>query len=655
MITKLLIANRGEIACRIIKTAKRLGIRTVAIYSDADKTSLHVKLADEAWCVGPALASQSYLNIDKIMAVATQANVCAIHPGYGFLSENSNFATACAKAGIIFVGPSVAAMNAMASKKLAKQLLEKTNVPLTPGYHGEKQTVEHLCEEAEKIGFPVLLKAAMGGGGKGMRSVSQKNEFEEALNAAKREALAYFKDDTMLIEKLVLNPRHVEIQLMADHHGNIVHLFERDCSIQRRHQKIIEEAPAPNLSPKLREALADAAITVARTIDYRGAGTVEFLVDGDSESFYFMEMNTRLQVEHPVTEMITNLDLVEWQLHIAENKPLPLRQEQLTFRGHAIECRVYAEDPEQGFIPSVGRISFLQTPSGDGIRVDTGVDEHHEISQFYDPMFAKLIVWGETRDEAIQRLKFALTHYHVAGIKTNLSFLEAIVETPDFIAAHLSTDFLTTHSLTGLTTTDENAYLFAAAADYLKVRPKDALFQATFGWQTYHQGRWIRRYRIHDKLYTLYMTPKDLSSFECEYEDKTQLIHIKTEAHAELQLTFNEKTIKGVIVEDKPLHLTLFTAKGTTRIDIENPNYNTQVQDTGHGLSAPMPSTVVALLKNEGDHVKKGESLMILEAMKMEHTIYAPETGRVSAVFFNIGSQVNEGAVLASIDPIHEA
>lgn len=655
MITKLLIANRGEIACRIIKTARRLGITTVAIYSDADQASLHVKLADEAWRVGSALAIESYLNIENIIAVAQQARVSAIHPGYGFLSENPDFAKACEQAGIIFIGPSISAMNAMASKQLAKQLLENTGVPLTPGYHGEEQSSAYLYEEAEKIGFPVLLKAAMGGGGKGMRAVFQKSEFHDALLAAKREALAYFKDDTMLIEKLILNPRHVEIQLMADHHGNVVHLFERDCSIQRRHQKIIEEAPAPRLSETLRQALAHAAVTVARTIDYRGAGTVEFLVDSASESFYFMEMNTRLQVEHPVTEMITHLDLVEWQIHIAENKPLPLTQAELLPEGHAIECRLYAEDPEKNFIPSVGKINFLQFPQGEGIRIDTGFEAGDEVSQFYDAMFAKLIVWGKTRTEAIHRLKYALRQCYVAGIKTNLSFLSAVIETPDFLEAHLSTDFLTKHSVVATPQADPSALLFAASLDYLKARPIDSLFQATFGWQTYRQGHWIKRYRILGSVYTVKISPQDCSHFVYQDEHQTELVQIQTVSEHQLKLSVKGRTLTGALIEDKPNHLTLFTDKGITLIEIETQNFDTQPQDLAHGLTAPMPSTVVALLKNEGEHVKKGESLMILEAMKMEHTIYAPEAGRVSAIFFSIGSQVSEGAILASIDPLLEA
>ncbi len=652
MITTLLIANRGEIACRIIRTAKRLGIRTIAIYSDADAHNPHVHLADEAYRVGPSIARESYLNIENIIEIAKKTNASAIHPGYGFLSENPEFATACEKANVIFIGPSVLAMKAMASKKVAKQLLEKTNVPLTPGYHGEAQSPEELCKEAKKIGFPVLLKAAMGGGGKGMRAVYNENDFETALHAAKREAQAYFKDETMLIEKLIEKPRHIEIQLMADHHGNVIHLFERDCSIQRRHQKIIEEAPAPNLSQTLRQALADAAITVAQTIDYRGAGTVEFLVDGVSGAFYFMEMNTRLQVEHPVTEMITGLDLVEWQLHIAENKPLPITQDQVSYQGHAIECRIYAEDPLQGFIPSVGKIRFLHPPQGEGIRVDSGVEANSHVSQFYDAMFAKLIVFGNNRAQALQRLDQALTSYYVAGVKTNLSFLKSIVREPDFAAGHFSTDFLETHALK--TQTDPHALFFAAAFEYLKLIPADPLFKATFGWSANLHRHWTKRYRIEGESFEMKITAKGLNTFELQDGKTSSVLEIETLTANTLQLTFAHQKIKATLFEDEGHTLYIFTPLGTTVVEIEQTRYDLPEHDKNHGLIAPMPSTVVAVLKQVGDTIQKGESLMVLEAMKMEHTIYAPDSGRLNTIFFNVGSQVHEGALLASLSPLHE-
>ena len=409
MFNKILIANRGEIACRIIKTARRLGIETVAVYSTADKDALHVKLADQAFCIGEPATSASYLNIDAIIKAATLSGAQAIHPGYGFLSENPDFARACTKANLVFIGPSIEALNIMGSKQLAKQTLEKTDVPLTPGYHGVDQSDETLFDQAVKLGFPVLLKAANGGGGKGMRAVFKAQEFKQALDGARREATAFFANDTLLIEKLIQTPRHIEIQLMADNHGQVVHLFERDCSIQRRHQKIVEEAPAANLPEELRQRLANAAITVAKAIHYSGAGTIEFLVENNT-NFYFMEMNTRLQVEHPVTEMITGLDLVEWQLRIAANEPLPCKQQDIKAHGHAIECRIYAEDPNNNFMPSIGQLHFLQEPHGEGVRIDTGVSVNASISMHYDPMISKLISWGETRADAQHRMDYALKH-----------------------------------------------------------------------------------------------------------------------------------------------------------------------------------------------------------------------------------------------------
>lgn len=496
MFNKILIANRGEIACRIIKTARSMGIHTVAIYSSVDKESLHVRSADSAYYVGEAPAKDSYLNIANIIRVAKNCGAQAIHPGYGFLSENPEFARACDEANIIFIGPSIEAMEAMASKQLAKQLLEKTTVPLTPGYHGSEQAEEKLLAQAQKIGFPVLIKAANGGGGKGMRTVYHESEFSMALAGAKRESMASFADDTMIIEKLVLHPRHVELQIMADNHGNVVHLFERDCSIQRRHQKIIEEAPAPNLSASLRQRLAEAACEVARSINYRGAGTVEFLVDGE-EQFYFMEMNTRLQVEHPVTEQITGLDLVAWQLKIAANEPLPLTQDKIQSSGHAIECRIYAEDPYQDFIPSIGQINFLQEPSGDGIRIDTGIQLSSQITMYYDPMIAKLIAWGANREEALSRMEQALSHYFIGGVKTNIPFLQAICHHPHFKDVQLSTDFLSKEDIKIATPDYEIALLMTVSFDYLAMANsiQDPLLEDAFAWQSQVPSHWIWRYQ----------------------------------------------------------------------------------------------------------------------------------------------------------------
>ncbi|HHT0592264.1 TPA: acetyl/propionyl/methylcrotonyl-CoA carboxylase subunit alpha [Legionella anisa] len=649
MFNKILIANRGEIACRIIKTARSMGIHTVAIYSSVDTNSLHVRSADSAYCVGDAPAKDSYLNIAKIIHIAKACGAQAIHPGYGFLSENPEFAKACKEADIVFIGPSVEAMEAMASKQLAKQLLEKTRVPLTPGYHGSEQTEDKLLAEAKKIGFPVLLKAANGGGGKGMRAVHHESEFSAALAGAKRESMASFADDTMIIEKLVLHPRHVELQIMADNHGNVVHLFERDCSIQRRHQKIIEEAPAPNLSMSLRQKLAEAACEVARSIKYSGAGTVEFLVD-TSEHFYFMEMNTRLQVEHPVTEMITGLDLVAWQLKIAANETLPLAQDRVQAHGHAIECRIYAEDPYHDFIPSIGQIHFLQEPSGDGIRIDTGVQRLSQITMYYDPMIAKLIVWGANRDEALSRLGLALSNYFIGGVKTNIPFLQAICQHPKFKQAKLSTDFLSQEEIKLPATDKEIALVMAVSFDYLNNFNtfQDPLLQETFAWQSQISSHWIWRYKDKDEQIEAFITPIDKNHFKVQFKTQEYLIY----AHLSGDKIYVEtKTQKHhATVENKKQSLTLYTNQG--QITIERFNWGTIGAQTNihkGQLTAPMPATVVAILKNIGEKVKAGERLIVLEAMKMEHTIHAPTDGTLLDIFYTVGAQVNEGEELLSL------
>lgn len=649
MFNKILIANRGEIACRIIKTARSMGIHAVAIYSSVDKENLHVQLADSAYYVGEAPAKDSYLNIEQIIKVAQESGAQAIHPGYGFLSENPKFAKACEQAGIIFIGPSIEAMEAMASKQLAKQLLESTEVPLTPGYHGSEQSEEKLLSAAKKIGFPVLIKAANGGGGKGMRAVHKEAEFSESLAGAKREAMASFADETMIIEKLVINPRHVELQIMADNYGAVVHLFERDCSIQRRHQKIIEEAPAPNLSSSMRQNLADAACAVARSINYRGAGTVEFLVDGD-EHFYFMEMNTRLQVEHPVTEMITGLDLVAWQLKIAANEPLPLTQDQIQGTGHAIECRIYAEDPYNGFIPSIGQLHFLKEPILDGIRIDTGVTLSSHITKYYDPMIAKLIAWGQNREEALQRLQQALTHYFIGGIKTNIPFLQAICQHPKFSQAELSTDFLSKEIINLATPDKELALLMTISFDYLRTvnSIKDPLLQATFGWQMHTLSHWIWRYQDQEELIEAIITPVDKNQFKVQLKNKVQNISASiTDDRLSIK---TEKQSYKALIENKDKYLTLYTDQG--QITIERFHWNkldSQTSTHKGQLTAPMPATVVAILKKIGEQVKAGERLIILEAMKMEHTIHAPTDGVLLDIFYAVGAQVNEGAELLSL------
>lgn len=650
MFDKILIANRGEIACRIIRTARSMGIHTVAIYSSADKDSVHVRTADSAYWVGDAAAKDSYLNSERIVHIAKESGAQAIHPGYGFLSENPQFAKSCKKAGIVFIGPSVAAMEAMASKQLAKKLLEKSRVPLTPGYHGSEQTMEKLLAAAKEIGFPVLIKAANGGGGKGMRTVYVESEFSAALAAAKRESLASFSDDIMIIEKLVHNPRHVEVQIMADNHGNVVHLFERDCSIQRRHQKIIEEAPAPNLSTKLRQKLADAACEVARSIHYSGAGTVEFLVD-EKEQFYFMEMNTRLQVEHPVTELITGLDLVAWQLMIAANEPLPLLQNQIKAQGHAIECRIYAEDPAHEFIPSIGQVTFLKEPCGTGIRIDSGITCDSHITQYYDPMIAKLIAWGTNREEALNRLQQALGQYFIGGVKTNIPFLQAICQHPHFIQTQLSTGFLTNESIQLATPDKKLAQLMAVSFDYLSTvnALKDPLLYAAFAWQSCAKSSWVYRYRDDENMLEARITAISTNEFKVKLLEQEYVL--RAQLHGDqLILELNKQYYQATV--DNDLHqVTLYTTSGQSTI--QRFSWDTLgIHSTHKGqLTAPMPATIVAILKNKGDLVNTGDSLIVLEAMKMEHTIHAPSEGIVSDIFYEVGSQVNEGEELLLLTP----
>lgn len=629
-----------------------MGIHSVAIYSSVDRDSLHVQLADSAYCVGGPAAKDSYLNSERIIQIAQQCNAEAIHPGYGFLSENTAFATACAEAGIIFIGPSIDAMHAMASKQLAKQLLEQTNVPLTPGYHGSEQSEQQLLLEAKKIGLPILLKAANGGGGKGMRAVYEEHEFSDALAGAKRESLASFADDTMIIEKLVLNPRHIEVQIMADNYGNVVHLFERDCSIQRRHQKIIEEAPAPNLSTALRERMAEAACEVARSIDYRGAGTIEFLLDG--EHFYFMEMNTRLQVEHPVTELITGLDLVAWQFKIAANECLPLKQQEIQRSGHAIECRIYAEDPRNGFIPSIGTIHFLKEPKGKGIRIDSGIKCNATISKYYDPMIAKLIVKGENREEALARLIQSLNHYHIGGVKTNIAFLQAICQHPQFKKAHLSTDFLATQTIRLAEKDSLFALTLAASFDYLNIlqRINDPLLYDTFAWQGAQTSSWVCRYELEHELVEAKIIPIDKCQFKLIMYEKEQLIRARLN-NEQLELIIDGIQYK-TLVKNTAEYITLYTDTGP--IVVTRFQWN-KTAATGHKgqLTAPMPATVVAILKNKGERVNTGDSLIVLEAMKMEHTVHAPMDGVLADIFYPVGAQVDEGAELLSLTEVEQA
>ena len=661
MINKLLIANRGEIACRVIKTANTQGIKTVAVYSDADKNALHVQMADEAVYLGPSPSKKSYLRGELIIEKAKELGVDAIHPGYGFLSENAEFANLCAKNNIIFVGPPASAIEAMGSKSAAKHIMEKAGVPLVPGYHGDDQSEAVLKGAADEMGYPVLLKAAAGGGGKGMRQVWSEKEFSQALNAAKRESMASFGDDHMLVEKYLTRPRHVEIQVFCDTHGNGVYLFERDCSVQRRHQKIIEEAPAPNMSQSVREKMGEAAILAAKAINYVGAGTVEFLLDED-DSFYFMEMNTRLQVEHPVTEMITREDLVHWQLTIAEGKPLPKQQNELTLTGHAFEARIYAEDPNNEFLPSTGTLRLLRTPKeNDVVRVDTGVVEGDEVSVFYDPMIAKLVVWGENREIALKRLISALGDYYIDGVSTNIDFLKRVATHPAFVAAELTTTFVEKHhdSLFSATSND-------AASDDTQVNiPVMALLsllnrkvfrsdKTPSVWST--AGGWRANANHTETLALL-----------CNQEEVH--VGVKHQRHGtedawELSVGDNSYNVKGKLV-DSALHATINGYKSTftysdndgvftlfnkdthAKFSLISASLGDDNDDNGDAnFSAPMNGTIVAHLVEKGVLVKKGEPILVMEAMKMEHSIIAPHDGAVEEFFFNPGELVDGGATL---------
>ncbi|MBV9655386.1 MAG: acetyl/propionyl/methylcrotonyl-CoA carboxylase subunit alpha [Acetobacteraceae bacterium] len=653
---KALIANRGEIACRIIRTCRRLGIATVAIYSEADRRSLHVELADEAWTVGPAPARDSYLAIETIIGVARRSGAEAIHPGYGFLSENAAFAEACAAAGVVWVGPPARAIRAMGSKAAAKALMGRAGVPLVPGYHGDDQSPDVLAAEAGRIGYPVLIKASAGGGGKGMRVVERADALAEALASAQGEAHASFGDDRVLIEKYLARPRHIEIQVFADTHGNIVHLFERDCSIQRRHQKIIEEAPAPGIDPARRHAMGDAAITAARAVGYAGAGTVEFIVEADR--FYFMEMNTRLQVEHPVTEMITGLDLVEWQFRVAAGEPLPSRQGELAARGHAFEARIYAEDPDRDFLPSTGPLAHLRQPrETKQVRVDTGVRAGDTISPYYDPMIAKLIVWSETRDAALRQLAAALGEYEVVGVRTNLGLLRAIAGHPAFARADLHTGFIRRHPETLATASggNERTVLAAAALAVLAdERTGTERVSAGDGWSPWGMAdAWrLNAEGYQDLLFsdgggdavTVRAWPQgdgstllDLPGARVRAEREDGCFVRLDGVRQRLPVVRRGPELTVVVDgSNHVLHLVdrFQPPRGETKADSR--------------VTAPIPARVSRVLVVPGDIVGKGAPLLVLEAMKMELTLAAPRDGTIGAISRAPGDMVGEGEELVT-------
>jgi 3-methylcrotonyl-CoA carboxylase alpha subunit len=671
MFKKILIANRGEIACRVAATARRMGIRTVAVYSEADAGSKHVAVCDEAVLIGPAAAKESYLCGDKVIAVALATGAQAVHPGYGFLSENAGFADACKEAGLVFIGPPASSMRAMGSKSAAKSLMEHADVPLVPGYHGDRQDPDFLQEQGDRIGYPVLLKASAGGGGKGMRVIERSEDFKAALESCKREAISSFGDDKVLAEKYLTRPRHIEIQVFADTHGNCVYLHERDCSVQRRHQKVLEEAPAPGMPPERRAAMGEAAVAAAKAVGYVGAGTVEFIANQDG-SFYFMEMNTRLQVEHPVTEMITGTDLVEWQLRVAYGEPLPKSQHELAIHGHSIEARIYAENPEKGFLPSIGTLRHMDTPSavsfelgmgpnGDPapVRIDSGVREGDAISPFYDPMIAKLIVWGADRTQALARMSQALAEFQIVGLATNIAFLKRLVEGAAFSQADLDTGLIERNTDTLFPppkAAPVGALAFAAvaliqaeknASAAVSANPADP-FGNALGWRL--NGAYRRQVSFTDDhsvsqvgiTYRQHGWELDVAG------DKAGLALLKRDG-AELSIKLGATSMHGAVRRDgDTFHV--FTGGRHYTLAYNDPMAHAGEAEVASGrLTAPMPGKIVAIHVTKGQTVAKGAHLLIMEAMKMEHTITAPEAGLVEELLYQVGDQVTDGAQLLTI------
>ena len=656
MIKTLLIANRGEIACRIMRTAQRMGIRCVAVYSEADAEALHVRMADESVLIGPAPAAESYLRADKIIAAAIQTGADAIHPGYGFLSENAAFAEACAASGIIFVGPSPDSIRAMGLKDRAKALMEKAGVPVTPGYHGDNQDPELLKDAAGAIGYPVLIKAVAGGGGKGMRKVEHERDFLADLESCKREALKSFGDERVLIEKFITNPRHIEVQVFGDSRGRVVHMYERDCSLQRRHQKVIEEAPAPGMTPAVRTAMCSAAINAAKAVDYVGAGTVEFIVDGSGplseDGFFFMEMNTRLQVEHPVTEMVTGLDLVELQLKVAAGGSVP-EQDMIGLHGHAIEARLYAEDPVNGFLPSIGVLHRLNLPE-DGVdeRVETGVEEGGEVSLHYDPMIAKLVAHGETRREAALRLAGMLDELVVWPVKTNAGFLRRTVLHPDFLAAKLNTSFIEAHIGDLVPAALSLADAGFAVLGALDLRPLLAdlsdPFDVADGWRMNGVPRIAHRFELDGEQVDMSLAIEgDMITVRAGGETRL-LDGLEIEALDDGFLF--QARIDGEIVTAQFEAMDagyLVSSRGRTSFfAIPHPDAAVGALEAGDTIKAPMPGKVLAVNVKAGDTVVRGQALVVLEAMKMEHALAAPRDGVIAEMRVEAGAQVADGDIL---------
>jgi 3-methylcrotonyl-CoA carboxylase alpha subunit len=652
MLRRLLVANRGEIVCRIARTAQRLGIVTIAVYSEADAGARHVRFADEAYYLGPAPAAESYLDIAKIIGLAQRVGADAVHPGYGFLSENAAFAQACADAGLTFVGPPASAIRAMGSKSASKAAMAAVGVPVAPGYHGADQSPQALAAEAQRVGFPLIIKASAGGGGKGMQVVNSAAEVAAAVESAQRLARTAFGDDRLLLERYFPQARHVEVQVFADSHGGVVSLFDRDCSVQRRHQKIIEEAPAPDLRDEVRAAMAQAAIQSARAVGYVGAGTVEFLVD-EAQHFYFMEMNTRLQVEHPVTEFITGIDLVEWQLSIATGARLPKAQNDILQHGTAIEARLYAEDPEHGYLPSVGRIAHLHWPDpAPHLRLDIGVDAGDEVSTFYDPMLGKVVAWGESRGEAVARLHRALADIEIVGVTTNRALLTSVLADEEFRRGGISTSFLDArraHLAFGEPNAGDADAVSAALWCATRRTEDDALWADSRGWRLAAPPRstWAfadltviiessapNRYvaRVAGREYPLRLVARGAQSLDFEFAG--QMLHL------------------SVIEADQALHLFRAGRQAVLRLAQTEDALQVSAGAEEGSLLTPLPGTLVAVHVTVGEQVARGAPLVTVEAMKMEHTLTAPYAGRVARVAFGLAERVAAGAVLVELSPL---
>ncbi|MDP9083061.1 MAG: ATP-grasp domain-containing protein [Pseudomonadota bacterium] len=652
MLRRLLVANRGEIVCRIARTARRLGITSIAVYSDADRHARHVRAADEAYHLGAAPPAESYLDIAKVVGLAVRVGADAVHPGYGFLSENAAFAEACSDAGLIFVGPPAAAITAMGSKSAAKAAMAAHGIPLAPGYHGADQSAQRLCDEAVRVGFPLIIKASAGGGGKGMQVVSSAAQLPAAIDSAQRLARSAFGDDRLLLERYFAQARHVEVQIFADSHGQTVSLFDRDCSVQRRHQKIIEEAPAPGLRAEVRAAMSRAAIQAAQAVGYVGAGTVEFLVDAE-QNFYFMEMNTRLQVEHPVTEFITGIDLVEWQVRIAEGARLPKQQQDIVLQGAAIEARLYAEDPGQGYLPSVGRITHLRWPdAAAGLRLDVGFDAGDEVSTFYDPLLGKLIAGGESRDAAIERLRKALGDLEIVGVTTNRALLGSVLGDEEFRRGGVGTDFLDVrraHLAFAEPAAEEGDAALAGIWCASRHVGCNALWEDSRGWRLAAPSRtaWTVGERIVE------VQSVSPTSYLARLHSRDYAVRVISRTADSLQLEMAGR-IESCRVIETGQHIHLFRAGRHSVMVLARTEdaLNVSADAQPGSLRTPLPGTVAAVHVTAGQRVLRGAALVTVEAMKMEHTLTAPYDGLIARIVFALAERVPAGAVLVELTPL---